>query len=249
MHDLVGLYRVKNEEQWMERSLKSLVNAVDKIVVFDDHSVDKTEEICKSFDKVIWVPSPFDTTLDEVRDKNYIVQYAIKECKPLWFMCLDGDEELEPGGDVRLRAFVDKMINSKMAPDMVHFKFLYMWDKSDMVRHDGLYSRFISPRLWKVGYDHTKCVFKYMSSKVGFHCGWVPTDMGESIPIKSKLHILHWGNFTPEIRRHKYVWYNIKDPNDFHEDRYRHIVGAGRGYMYAGNEIELVPLSELLDAD
>lgn len=245
MENVVSIYRIKNEEQWIEQSIKSILPLSDKVVIFDDHSTDKTEEICKSFDKVIWLPSPFDDTLDEVRDKNYLIAKALELCKPLWVFCIDGDEELEPGGAEKLRPFIDKMIMAKQSPEMVHFKFLYMWDDPNMVRHDGLYAKFISPRLWKVGYEPSKYVFKH-SNRNGFHCGWVPPIIKGTIPYMSKIHILHWGNFTADIRRRKFVWYNLTDPNNKIEDRYRHIVGAGRGYEYADAEIKLVPLSEFI---
>ena len=44
----------KNEEWIIKKTLSVLTIFCDKIVILDDNSNDKTEEICKSFEKVEW---------------------------------------------------------------------------------------------------------------------------------------------------------------------------------------------------
>jgi glycosyltransferase involved in cell wall biosynthesis len=50
---VVGL-RTKNEEWVVDRTLNALSSFCDTVVVYDDDSTDKTEEICRSYDCVDW---------------------------------------------------------------------------------------------------------------------------------------------------------------------------------------------------
>ncbi len=249
--NVYGLYRIKNEQKYIERSLQSVINVCSKVIIFDDHSNDKTKEICESFgDKIDFVPSPFaiDAPTNEVRDKNYLLKYAFEtHGEPDWVLCIDGDEELSPKGDQILIKLLTRFNNSPNTPNVVYFKFLYIWNSNMDIRVDGLYNRFVSPRLWKMP-KGTQCFFKEYAAKSGFHCGWVPEGVpDDAVKYKSRVQFLHWGNASNSLRLDKYVWYNMKDPNNFYEDRYRHIVGAGPGYAHAGEEIQLYPLQAMLE--
>ena len=50
---VVGL-RTKDEDWIIEKTLDALSNFCEKIVVYDDQSIDRTEEICRSYDNVDW---------------------------------------------------------------------------------------------------------------------------------------------------------------------------------------------------
>ena len=51
-YNLVAAIPVKDEEWIIGKTLDSLSRFCNKIVVQDDGSLDKTKEICESFDKV-----------------------------------------------------------------------------------------------------------------------------------------------------------------------------------------------------
>ena len=57
-YKIVAGLRAKDEEWIMDKTLKSLKNFCDSVVVYDDHSTDRTEEICRSYDFVDWRTSP-----------------------------------------------------------------------------------------------------------------------------------------------------------------------------------------------
>lgn len=77
----------KNEEVHIERCLKSLVNAVDEIIVADTGSTDKTIEIAKKYtDKVFSINWEDDFS----KARNYSLDKATKE----WILVIDCDEEL-----------------------------------------------------------------------------------------------------------------------------------------------------------
>ncbi|MDD2673351.1 MAG: glycosyltransferase family 2 protein [Flavobacterium sp.] len=77
-----------NEENQM-KSLLADFDFADEIIVVDSFSTDKTESICKSFDKVTFVQNAFE---------NYSSQrnFAISQAKNDWILFLDADERLTP---------------------------------------------------------------------------------------------------------------------------------------------------------
>ena len=79
MSKIVVMYRVKNEERWIEQSIKSVYDFCDEIVVFDDNSTDNTKKICTQFDKVVDIHTKTDSSFDEARDRNLLLNMAF-EC-------------------------------------------------------------------------------------------------------------------------------------------------------------------------
>ena len=77
-----------NEENQM-RSLLADLDFADEIIVVDSFSTDKTEAICKSFEKVSFIQNRFE---------NYSSQrnFAISQAKNDWILFLDADERLSP---------------------------------------------------------------------------------------------------------------------------------------------------------
>ena len=75
-----------NEEQHIDRCLRSVKEVADEIVVVDSLSTDKTKEICLSH-PVIFIEQPF---LGYVEQKNFALSKASFE----HVLCLDADEAL-----------------------------------------------------------------------------------------------------------------------------------------------------------
>ncbi|MFV8377895.1 glycosyltransferase family 2 protein [Flavobacterium sp. LB3R33] len=77
-----------NEENQM-KSLLADLDFADEIIVVDSFSTDKTEAICKSFEKVKFIQKTFE---------NYSSQrnFAISQTKNDWILFLDADERLSP---------------------------------------------------------------------------------------------------------------------------------------------------------
>lgn len=75
-----------NEEQYLDRCLKSLQKVADEIVVVDSFSTDQTQAIAKSYNATI-VEQEF---LGYVEQKNF----AIKQAQHEYILSLDGDEAL-----------------------------------------------------------------------------------------------------------------------------------------------------------
>ena len=215
---IVGMMRVKNEERWIERSIRSLLPICSAIYVFDDHSTDLTMSIAAQFPQVILYDSPFDT-FGEIRDKNWLLDRIAETDEPDFVIQLDGDEELEPGAEEKIRSLI-------RSPKFhaAFFKILYLWDREDQVRMDGLYSRFHRQSMWRYSEQPGCRTFTGMygpDSKM--HCTNVPWAFVDCA-VRTDINVLHWGYYDREIRLRKYEFYNAQDPGNKAEDHYRHMV-------------------------
>ena len=91
---IVAMYRLKNVDRWIEKSLDAASSICDSIVVIDNGSTDNTVKICKSFPKVVEVRNQHSLPFDDTRDKNTLLQMAL-ERDPDYVLTLDGDEILQ----------------------------------------------------------------------------------------------------------------------------------------------------------
>lgn len=86
MIKLSGVIITYNEEEHLEKCLKSLIDVVDEIIVVDSFSTDKTQEICSHY-KVRFIQNPFEGYIEQ---KNF----ALSLVKHDYILSLDGDEAL-----------------------------------------------------------------------------------------------------------------------------------------------------------
>jgi len=248
-----GFLRVRNEARWIERVILALRPLCDRIFVFDDKSDDNTAAICQGMGCRLF-HSPYDG-VNETRDKNFLLERIWEEVNPQprgpestnWIVAVDGDEELEPRGPELIRQAVSTGAHA------FTLKIVYLWDRPDQVRVDGIYGTF-----------HRGSVFRMVSplhafgtprkrgrDMANFHCGSVPHElMSQAHVCDAKL--LHYGYMHREDRLRKYDFYNRLDPNNAQEDCYRHMVQGdvpeipvtfrkGQELLHAG-PLELVTL-------
>lgn len=81
---------IKNEEQWIWYAINSVIDFVDKIIIFDTGSTDQTVNIIKSIKN----PKIFFEEKGPVSPKKLVElrNEQIRNTKTEWFMLLDGDE-------------------------------------------------------------------------------------------------------------------------------------------------------------
>lgn len=242
----IGMMRVKNEEAWLERSIKSISQLCDVVFVMDDASTDKSREIVWDLDKTVSLASPWGGfPLNETRDKNWLLEMIIRTLpakrlnidSPYWLLCIDGDEALEATGAERVRKFTDP---EALAYSM---KIQYLWDSEDLVRVDGVYRNFRRPSMFRLINPGFK--FKETGSKGNLHCSSVPQEFlghaklhGESVEDGGHRDtcLLHYGYLRKEDRVRKFKWYNTVDPNNAVEDYYQHMIqGDGPVVMEPGH--------------
>ncbi|AZO93811.1 glycosyltransferase [Halocella sp. SP3-1] len=221
---LLSMMRVKNEEEWLEESIISQLPLVDKLIILDDGSTDQTPEVCKSFPRLVEYHYQKENMLDEVRDKNRLLAWALKH-QPDWILALDGDEVLEElAGETIIREI---SLLDPLAPQFTVFylHFLYMWNKKDYYRIDpGIYSNFWQPRLFSLHKQNIgRLLFKNTDHGGNFHCGSIPANL-RWIPRKLDVRVKHYGYFTAEQRRRKYDWYCQHDPQKAKTGYYEHLI-------------------------
>lgn len=81
---------IKNEDRWIWYALMSVIDHVQKILIYDTGSTDRTIDIIKSIDspKIILESRPVSTRHDLVK----LRQKQLDRTPTPWFMLLDGDE-------------------------------------------------------------------------------------------------------------------------------------------------------------
>lgn len=213
--NFAAMLRVKDESRWIARVLKSLKPLCDRIYLLDDHSSDDTHEIAESFPGVHVFPSPFEG-LNETRDKNYILNEAFADGWADYIVAVDGDEELEAAGQYKIRKLCEEQ-----QPLAAYMHVVYLWDKPDQWRSDGLFKAFHRPSLFKMDRKHRTYISTNRNGNL--HCSNVPHSLIQHA-VGTDIKLLHWGWFDQELRARKYRYYNTVDPANEIEDQYRHAV-------------------------
>ena len=211
--NVVGAMRVKNEARWIERSIQSILPFCRTVFVFDDGSTDMTPDLAaKVSERVYVMRSALGPTVDEVRDKNLLISFIGGYADPDWIIMIDGDEAFQPGGG----EILDYALETSKARALA-FPILYLWDREDQVRCDGVYGTMSRVSAFRPGRERFQA-----TGGVNFHCGNAP----QGIKGRELIHapILHFGYLDRADRIRKYDWYNQKDRNNAAEDCYRHVV-------------------------
>ena len=217
---IVGMMRIKNEARWIRRVLESALRVCARVYVLDDHSTDATFDICQQLrvgDRVRLFRSCFDG-LDESRDKNWMLEVIRLGTNAEWVLAIDGDELLMDHAELVATTQSGKS-------DCYALRVLYLWDRKDQVRTDGVYGRFWRPSLFRLGAGGS-----FQSTNYGgnFHCGNVPRELMSNAQ-RSDVRLLHFGYMDARDRRRKFDWYNEKDPNNTIEDQYQHMIQGDQG--------------------
>ena len=216
--------RVKNEARWIRSVLHAALQVCEWVYVLDDHSTDETAEICRSVGERLRVfQSPFDT-LNEARDKNWLldtIRQTVDEAD--WVLSIDGDELLMDPFELIVT------VESGRA-DCYALRVLYLWDRHDQVRTDGVYGRFWRPSLFRLRPQINTKIDSFHATANGgnFHCGNVPHGFAAHAQ-RTEIRLLHFGYLDASDRRRKFDWYNKNDPNNMAEDHYQHIIQGDRG--------------------
>lgn len=81
---------IKNEEQWVWYAIKSVLQYVDQVLIYDTGSTDRTREIINKIkDKKMIVKKKYALTKQQITELR---NEQIRETQTNWFMLLDGDE-------------------------------------------------------------------------------------------------------------------------------------------------------------
>lgn len=235
---IVGMYRVKNEERFIEKSLKSIMDICSEIVILDDNSTDKTTEICSGLDKVVDIHKQSELPLDEVRDRNLLLQMAMKR-NPDFVLSVDGDEIFMPNTAEILFEELNVLYPEN---NVFEFQFLTLWDSPTQIRFDGIFGNYWQKRLFRTKNQPKDLLFPENSNPGNLHCGSIPPNVNDyNTPIRSSVKIFHLASFDNDLRQRKYDYYSKIDPANNLTDNYRHMI-SGEGKFSGPNGIELQDL-------
>jgi glycosyltransferase involved in cell wall biosynthesis len=218
MTEIVGMMRIKNEARWIRPVLESALKVCERVYVLDDHSTDGSFDICAGFGERVRVFSSSFHSLDEARDKNWMLEVIRLGTKAEWVLAIDGDELLTD------HAQLVATIQSGRA-NCYSMRVLYLWDREDQVRTDGVYGRFWRPSLFRLGAGES---FQSTRNGGNFHCGNVPKELLPN-SRRCEVRLLHFGYMHASDRRRKFDWYNEVDPNNVIEDQYVHVIQGDQG--------------------
>ena len=220
---IIVMYRLKNEARWIKQSIESIYDFCDEIVILDDNSIDNTKKICSQFDKVVDIQTKNESPFDEARDRNFLLNMALKR-EPDVLLSLDGDEIFLPDSGKIIREELDILY-----PEIQVFEFqlLTLWDNPNQIRFDGISSSFWQKRMFRLKDQPTNLKINDSPYPGNLHCGSMPSNaVGIEHPIRSNAKIFHCASLNESLRTKKYDWYISKDPDDPLTDNYQHMLGA-----------------------
>ena len=238
MSKIVVMYRVKNEERWIEQSIKSVYDFCDEIVVFDDNSSDNTKKICTQFDKVVDIHSKTDSSFDESRDRNFLLDMGLKR-KPDVLLSLDGDEIFLPNSGKIIEEEIDIL---HVEEHVFEFQLFTLWDSFNRIRTDGAFSSFWQKRMFRLKDQPSDLKINDSPYPGNFHCGSIPSNTtGMNNSVKSNAKIFHCASFDESLRKKKHEWYVSRDPENPLTDNYQHMLGAKGRFSGSSLKFETIP--------
>lgn len=224
---LVAVYRVKNCEPWLERSLSQTSLFADEIIVLDTGSTDRTLEIVKQFPKVTKVEC-WNRKFQEDVERNWLLQETYKHGAD-WVISVDGDEIYED-------KFVERS-QAMMSNEPETFGYWCQWKTlwtPEKYRADGIFGGFTNYRFFRL-LPNMEIKSKHPQ---GHHCGSAPQLTPENLAY-SNIRVVHLGYDTQEQRQKKYDFYQTydvaKDRNSIGREDYGHLIEDG-------DKVKLLPL-------
>ncbi len=141
---------VKNEDWILEYTLSCASKWADYIIIADQNSTDGTVEICKKFEKVVYINNP----LKEL-NMSHTRQLLLDKAREYWnenlLFCLDADEILSM--NIINDDYFHLRLNQLNLWQSVELEWLNIWGDVDSVRKDGIwwgvYKHFIFRDDWK----------------------------------------------------------------------------------------------------
>ena len=232
--NIVVIMRIKNEERWLKLVFDSVSKICSGIIVLDGNSTDSTVSICEEHEKVIKILHQKDPTFNETRDKNDLLNEAMKH-NPDFILTLDGDQMFPPNCSEILLEEINVLYPNS---PMFSFQELFIFDTPNQYRYDGVYCDIWTRKLIRISDQPKNLHFKETEYPSNAHCPSVPQmSVGWNNPIRSNVKILHYGNYDEQLRKNKFNFNTQLDPDNITFDGYKHIISTDT--KYSGKKLEL----------
>jgi glycosyltransferase involved in cell wall biosynthesis len=207
---LITTLIVRNEaaRPWLRTCLTKASEYSDKIVILDDKSDDNraTEELCRSFSKVIFRESPFNEARYSIHQSDFRItqwDYTREVAKEGdWILALDSDNVFEDNFKSELEGLM------KSSYDWFQFRLLDLWDDKHY-RSDGWWSPLI------------ECMFRFKDEPANWpraimHVPLLPGYILSSSNgcVRRDIRLLHYGWIEEEKRASKVEFYKTRCDGD-----------------------------------
>jgi len=206
MNLVIGI-TTKNEDWILDKSLPILSSICDKIVVLDDNSTDKTEEICRSFDKVHWnTREKREHVWQREEAKGLSELFTISgSYSPEYIMLLDADEIPTPSFinffdniDGSINAWSVRMIN--VFQEGRHYRFdSFTTPNGTNVNHDPFCDKGWRKNLllkYNSDYNYMYDFTKQKGSTSLNHPA--PKNIPAPIMNTEDFYVVHYGRINPQ---------------------------------------------------
>ena len=218
---IVAMYRIKNEERWIEKSLKITSEICQEIVILDDGSTDDTLKICKKFPSVVDIHSQTNLPFDETRDKNILLKMAMK-LNPDFLLSVDGDEIIMPGMKQILKE--DLTVLHPKA-NVYQMQLLEVREKPNQIRINDSTTNGLFPTILRLKNQPSNLHFEEMKFPGNAHCPKIPQNAyRQKNPAVTRCKILHYSLYDEKIRNEKYNFLTKLDPNNTEFFGYKHLI-------------------------
>jgi len=200
---LLVISRIRDGEDYLVDFLSSVSIFADGVIVLLDRCTDKSDRICKTFDKVIEIIYQ-DAGFNEKRDR-LLLQKAAQAHGADWIMSLDCDEIMEENFTYDYVHDLLNPIDPQILAYSFPFKTFYLGKTH--FRSDGVFGKMRSTRLWRniVGF------FPFGSGSLGLHCTHGP--LVPSFNVRDlRTRIKHYGYDSDEKTLAKFRHYTTLDP-------------------------------------
>lgn len=199
MTDITVIILTKNEENDIERCIRSVEGWVKRIVVVDSGSTDRTTDIAKDLGVEVVVHEPF---LDYAKQFNWAIDHL--EIKTTWVFRLDADEVVTPELRKELEGKLAKHHDDDVTGLMMRYKVSFL---GRYLKHGGFYP-FLKITIFKYGKG------RFEDRAMGEH---IVLSEGRCIDLKNDA--IHYAFKSIDQYVLKHNWYATREVQDYFDVR------------------------------
>lgn len=195
--DITAIILTKNEEVNIVDCIKSIMTTVERIVVVDSFSTDKTVEYAKKYGVEVY------QHLFETHARQYKYAVRIADVKTRWILRIDADERLTPDSANELEQVCNSNMESDVTGIVVRFKKNFLGKD---LYHGGVYP-------WKKLICYKTGKGDIEDRAMDEH---IVTFEGKTVELKNDS--LHFDFKSLEAWTAKHNWYSSREAADYNHE-------------------------------
>lgn len=199
MNDITAIILTKNEELNIERCINSIKDWVDRVVVVDSGSTDRTVELAKGLGAEIYYHEPF---IHYAGQFNWALDNV--DVRTKWVYRIDADEVVPPELAAEIIDNCHKHRDDDVNGFVMRFKIAFM---GTFLKHGGMYP-FYNLTIFKYG------IGRYEERALGEH---VILSEGRTIDLQNDC--LHYDFKSLDAWISKHNWYATREVADYYATR------------------------------